>query len=89
MSAAFPPLGAAPSWRAAGGIHARLEDMTSDEQSTTGPSEETKRKFREALERKNAASKQREGEAHLDGGGGAQHTNGPADHKREFRRKSG
>ena len=38
--------------------------MTSDgEQSTTGPSEETKRKFREALERKNKASKQREGEA--------------------------
>jgi hypothetical protein len=72
------------------GIHARIEDMTSDgEQSTTGPSEETKRKFREALERKNKASKQREGEAHLDGGGGAQQTQGPADHKREFRRKSG
>jgi hypothetical protein len=72
------------------GIRARIEDMTSDgEQSTTGPSEETKRKFREALERKNKASKQREGEAHLDGGGGAQQTQGPADHKREFRRKSG
>lgn len=71
------------------GIRDRLEGMTSDEQSTTGPSEETKRKFREALERKNKASKQREGESHLDGGGGAQHTQGPADHKREFRRKSG
>ncbi|HEY6801739.1 MAG TPA: DUF5302 domain-containing protein [Agromyces sp.] len=63
--------------------------MTSDEQSTNGPSEDTKRKFREALERKNKASKQREGEAHLDGGGAAQQTQGPADHKREFRRKSG
>lgn len=70
-------------------IRARLEGMSSDEQSTTGPSEETKRKFREALDRKNNASKQREGESHLDGGGGAQHTQGPADHKREFRRKSG
>jgi hypothetical protein len=70
-------------------IRGRLEGMTSDEQSTTGPSEETKRKFREALDRKNNASKQREGESHLDGGGGAQHTQGPADHKREFRRKSG
>jgi hypothetical protein len=71
------------------GIRARLECMTSDEQSTTGPSEETKRKFREALERKNKASKQREGESHLDGGGAAQQAHGPVDHKREFRRKSG
>lgn len=63
--------------------------MTSDEQSTTGPSEETKRKFREALDRKNKAARQREGESHLDGGGGAQHSQGPAEHKREFRRKSG
>lgn len=70
-------------------IHGRLECMSSDEQSTTGPSEETKRKFREALDRKNKASKQREGESHLDAAGGAQHTQGPADHKREFRRKSG
>ena len=54
--------------------------MTSDEQSTPGPSEETKRKFREALDRKNKASKQREGESHLDGGGGAQETHGPVDH---------
>jgi hypothetical protein len=63
--------------------------MTSDEQSTTGPSEETKRKFREALDRKNAAARRREGESHLDGGGSARHSQGPADHKREFRRKSG
>jgi hypothetical protein len=63
--------------------------MTSDEDQTTGPSDETKRKFREALERKNKASKQREGESHLDGSGGANQTHGPVDHKREFRRKSG
>ena len=71
------------------GIRARLEPMTSDEEQTTGPSDETKRKFREALDRKNKASKQREGESHLDGGSGAQSTHGPVDHKREFRRKSG
>jgi hypothetical protein len=63
--------------------------MTSDEDQTTGPSDETKQKFREALERKNKASKQREGESHLDGSGAARNTHGPADHKREFRRKSG
>ena len=63
--------------------------MTSDEQSSTGPSEETKRKFREALERKNSSAKQREGDAHLDGSGQARHSQGPAEHKREFRRKSG
>ncbi|MFF2273117.1 DUF5302 domain-containing protein [Agromyces sp. NPDC058136] len=67
--------------------------MTSDEHSTPNStpsaSEETKRKFREALERKNQASKRRGGEAHLDGSGAANHTQGPADHKREFRRKSG
>lgn len=63
--------------------------MTSDEQTSTGPSDETKRKFREALERKNSAAKEREGESHLDGGGAARQTQGPADHKREFRRKSG
>ncbi|WP_022890922.1 DUF5302 domain-containing protein [Agromyces italicus] len=63
--------------------------MTSDEQTTPSASEETKRKFREALDRKNNASKRREGEAHLDGGGQAQDAHGPASHKREFRRKSG
>lgn len=84
-----PARAGAPARDPGRGIRGRLGGMTSDEQSTTGPSEETKRKFREALDRKNTASKQREGESHLDGGGGAQHTQGPADHKREFRRKSG
>ncbi|MRG61363.1 hypothetical protein GE115_16015 [Agromyces sp. CFH 90414] len=72
--------------------------MTSDESNpsgatgpteNTGPSDETKRKFREALERKKQVTKQREGEAHLDGGSGAKGAHGPVDHKREFRRKSG
>ena len=63
--------------------------MSSDEQTNPGPSDEAKRKFREALDRKNSAAKKRSGESHLDGGSGAQHTQGPADHKREFRRKSG
>ena len=55
--------------------------MTSDEEQTIGPSDETKQKFREALDRKNKASKQREGESHLDGSGAAQNTHGPVDHK--------
>ncbi|WP_460946866.1 DUF5302 domain-containing protein [Okibacterium endophyticum] len=54
----------------------------------TGASEETKRKFREALERKKRQSRGT-GEAHLDGGSAINHTQGPADHSREFRRKSG
>ena len=70
-------------------IHARLETMTSDEERSTGPSEETKRKFREALERKKQAASKASGQAHLDGRGAVQHTHGPADHQREFRRKSG
>jgi hypothetical protein len=72
-------------WR---GRAAYADGMSSDDKPGAA-SEETKRKFREALDRKNRASKQREGESHLDGTSGAQHTQGPADHKREFRRKSG
>lgn len=62
--------------------------MTADEPSkSTDPSDETKRKFREALERKkNAAAK---GESHLTGGSAIHGAHGPADHRRDFRRKSG
>jgi hypothetical protein len=49
--------------------------------------EDTKRKFREALERKNARSGG--GEQHKDGGAKQPRTHGPAEHRREFRRKSG
>lgn len=48
--------------------------------------EEVKRKFREALEKKNAQS--REGEAHLDGESAIHEPHG-AQVKREFRRKTG
>ncbi|MDQ0574948.1 hypothetical protein QFZ29_001171 [Agromyces albus] len=70
-------------------FHGRLEGMTSDEQTNTGASEETKRKFREALDRKKKAAEKRSGESHLDGGSAVQNTHGPAEKQREFRRKSG
>jgi hypothetical protein len=54
-------------------------------EDTTG-SDEMKRKFREALDKKNA--QQREGEAHLDADSAIHGTHG-AITKREFRRKSG
>ncbi|MET0843535.1 MAG: DUF5302 domain-containing protein [Mycetocola sp.] len=50
--------------------------------------EETKRKFREALERKKAQS-QGKGTDHLDGESSIHAAHGPASHQREFRRKSG
>ncbi|MEI3845629.1 MULTISPECIES: DUF5302 domain-containing protein [Microbacterium] len=50
------------------------------------PSEEMKRKFKEALEKKNA--RHRNGEAHLDGDSAVHATVAPQ-MKREFRRKSG
>ena len=45
------------------------------------------RKFREALERKQAQA--RSGSAHENGGGKNLHAHGPAANKRTFRRKSG
>ena len=51
------------------------------------PADETKRKFREALERKKA--KNAGGAAHLDGQSKQSHAHGPAGGRREFRRKSG
>jgi hypothetical protein len=49
--------------------------------------EETKRKFREALERKNAKSSS--GAEHRDGGAKQSKQHGPVENRREFRRKSG
>ena len=50
--------------------------------------DDTKRKFREALERKNAKSSDRSD--HKDGGGAKQPgAHGAASNRREFRRKSG
>jgi membrane-associated protein len=58
-----------------------------DKPADTSPSEETKRKFREALERKKTSAQDRPG--HLDGGSAIHGTHGAAGNKREFRRKSG
>jgi hypothetical protein len=57
--------------------------MAADESSE----DDTKRKFREALERKNARASG--GQQHKDGGAKQPRTHGPAEQRREFRRKSG
>ena len=49
--------------------------------------DETKRKFREALDRKKAQSSG--GSAHKDSGDKQSRVHGPAESRREFRRKSG
>jgi hypothetical protein len=51
------------------------------------PADDTKRKFREALDRKksNAAG----GAGHADGSNKQSHAHGPAEQRRTFRRKSG
>ena len=51
------------------------------------PQDETKRKFREALERKKAKSGT--GAEHRDGGAKQSRSHGPLENRREFRRKSG
>jgi uncharacterized protein DUF5302 len=51
------------------------------------PEDEQKRRFREALERKN--SKSGGGAAHKDGGSKKPRSHGPVENRREFRRKSG
>jgi membrane-associated protein len=53
----------------------------------TSASDETKRRFREALERKKQGQPNRP--AHLDGGSAVHDAHGKAGGKREFRRKSG
>ena len=58
----------------------------STEDKPTEEAAEMKRKFKEALDKKNAQS--REGEAHLDGDSSIHGTHGAVT-KREFRRKSG
>ncbi|WP_169720977.1 DUF5302 domain-containing protein [Thermocrispum municipale] len=50
-------------------------------------SDDVKDRFREALERKRAATKERE--SHADGGAKSVHPHGPLGGKRQFRRKSG
>ncbi len=51
------------------------------------PEDENKKKFREALDRKNAKSAS--GTSHTDGGARQSKAHGPVEGRREFRRKSG
>ncbi|KAA1250798.1 hypothetical protein F0Q45_07835 [Mycobacterium simiae] len=54
---------------------------------SNSPEDETKRKFREALDRKMAKSSG--GSDHKDGGAKQPRAHGPVESRREFRRKSG
>ncbi|WP_216911246.1 DUF5302 domain-containing protein [Nocardia noduli] len=58
-----------------------------DSDSSNGGADEVKRKFKEALDRKN--SQNAKANDHLDGRSKAAAPQGNASHKREFRRKSG
>ena len=60
----------------------------SSEKPTTGPSDDSKRKFREALDKKNKQNVDRD-QARPEGDSVVHGTHGPASQKREFRRKSG
>ncbi len=55
--------------------------------SDSTAADETKRKFREALDRKNA--KTSGGSEHKDAGAKRPQSHGPVENRREFRRKSG
>lgn len=56
-------------------------------ESESDPQDDTKRKFREALERKK--SKAAGASTHKDGGAKQPRSHGPVENRREFRRKSG
>ncbi|WP_405372560.1 MULTISPECIES: DUF5302 domain-containing protein [unclassified Microbacterium] len=60
--------------------------MTDEDTAPGAASDDVKRKFREALDKKNA--QHRRGEAHLDGDSAVHSAHGAVT-KREFRRKSG
>lgn len=55
--------------------------------SASSGDDEGKRKFREALDRKNAHAAERSD--HKDGGAKQSRSHGPVENRREFRRKSG
>lgn len=65
------------------------DEPSREEHSAEEPEDENKRRFREALERKKAGAGS--GSDHRDGGRKQQksHGHGPAEGRREFRRKSG
>lgn len=60
--------------------------MSTAEEPTT-PSDEVKRRFKEALEKKNA--QHRDGESHMDTDSAIHGRHGAAGNRRTFRRKSG
>ena len=59
--------------------------MSAKDKPVSGPEDETRRKFREAL----AAKQGRKGEDHIDNEPGNVHSHGPVENKRTFRRKTG
>ena len=61
--------------------------MAESDVAETASGDETKRKFREALDRKNA--KAAGGSDHKDAGAKQPRSHGPVESRREFRRKSG
>lgn len=61
--------------------------MSTDDKPAGAASDEMKRKFKAALDKKNA--QHHSGEARLNGESVVQDAHGPASQKREFRRKSG
>jgi hypothetical protein len=63
------------------------EAKSSGSEGSAEPEEDTKRKFREALERKTAKSAG--GSDHKDSGGKQARVHGPLENRREFRRRSG
>lgn len=63
------------------------QDAADSAESSASSGDETKRKFREALERKKAKSTG--GSAHTDSGTKRSRVHGPVENRREFRRKSG
>ncbi|QPZ37164.1 DUF5302 domain-containing protein [Paramicrobacterium chengjingii] len=64
--------------------------MSSDNSAPEGPPEDVKRKFREALDRKNKQQKNSvDGEDHLRENSPVDHAQSRPDQKRDFRRKTG
>jgi hypothetical protein len=61
--------------------------MAGSKSGAESAEDDNKRKFREALERKNA--KASGGADHKDGGAKRPQAHGPVENRREFRRKSG
>ena len=66
---------------------AEAEGAADSKNSETTDDSDTKRKFREALDRKKANSGG--GSDHKDGGRTQPRSHGPVENRREFRRKSG